>query len=127
MELLPAILPARGDGLDSGLGEGSADVGDAGLVGVDRELGVVTDDALFEPLRRVGDEPCASDLRLGALDDEGDPDERAQRSALFRRPKKPPSSSRDRYASSPSFSSSCSTSVRCSASSVVGTATSRRT
>jgi len=104
-----------------------AGLGGACLLGVDGELGVLVLRALLESRRHVGDEPRPRDLRLDGRDDEGDPNEGAQRSALFRRPKKPPSSSRDRYASSPSFSSSCSTRTRCSASSVVGTATSRRT
>jgi hypothetical protein len=96
MELLPAMLPTLGHGLRARLRERAADRGGAGGVRVDGELGFGIELALLEARRRVGYEPGTSDLRLGGRDDEPDPEESAQRSALFRRPKKPPSSSRDR-------------------------------
>jgi hypothetical protein len=96
VELLPAILPAALDRLDGRLRKGLADLVDALAVDVDGELRRVAVAPLLEAGGRMRDEPRARDLGLGRGDDEGDANEPAQRSALFRRLKKPSSSSRER-------------------------------
>ena len=69
--------------------------GETRCVRVDRELRHRSCLALLESGVMALDEPRAGDLGLRGGDDENDAEELAQRRALFRRPKKPWSSSRD--------------------------------
>jgi hypothetical protein len=96
VELLPAILPTVLDRLGSRLRKRLADRVDALAADVDGELRRVAVAAFLEAGGRMRDEPRARDLGLGGGDDESDANEPAQRSALFRRLKKPSSPSRER-------------------------------
>ena len=126
VELLPAVLPAGLDAFGRDVGERVSELGLAVLVGEHDELDALARRALLEAVRKALEQHSCRYLGLDGRDADCDAPKAAQRSALLSRPKKP-SSGFCTYASGPSVRSTSSSMRRCSSSSAVGTATSRRT
>ncbi|HYI75333.1 MAG TPA: hypothetical protein VEW90_08675 [Gaiellaceae bacterium] len=89
MELLPAILPPRVDGLRRSDRIGPAQLGFARIVRVDRELDPVVCRALLEAAWELLEQRRRDDLGLLAGDTDRNAAKLAQRNALFSRLKKP--------------------------------------
>ena len=93
MELLPAILPAGLHGLGRHVRERRSDGGLTRVVGEDSELRRTAEVTLLEPVRETVEQPRRRYFHLAVRHPQRDAADPAQRSALFRRRKKPSSSS----------------------------------